>query len=64
MSQEALQLRIISKNPLPLSTAAMPIQDVQDKNISVRWYRWINGKIWHLHVTVDDADGRIVGAYF
>ena len=42
----------------------MPIQDVQDKNISVRWYRWINGKIWHLHVTVDDADGRIVGAYF
>ena len=27
-------------------------------------FRWINGEIWHLHVAIDDADGRIVGAYF
>lgn len=27
-------------------------------------FRWIDGEIWHLHVAIDDADGRIVGACF
>ena len=27
-------------------------------------FRWIDNEIWHLHVAIDDADGRIVGAYF
>lgn len=27
-------------------------------------FRWIDNEIWYLHVAIDDADGRIVGAYF
>lgn len=27
-------------------------------------YEWVPGQIWHLHVAVDDATGRIVGAWF
>lgn len=27
-------------------------------------YFWINGVKWHLHVAIDDATGKIVGAYF
>lgn len=27
-------------------------------------YEWIPGVIWHLHLVVDDATGRIVGAWF
>ncbi len=27
-------------------------------------HAWIPGEIWHLHLAVDDATGRIVGAYF
>lgn len=27
-------------------------------------YEWIPGCIWHLHLAVDDASGRIVGAWF
>lgn len=27
-------------------------------------YYWIENEIWHLHVAIDDADGKIVGAYF
>ena len=27
-------------------------------------FEWIPGQIWHLHLAVDDATGRIVGAYF
>lgn len=27
-------------------------------------FRWIDKEIWHLHVAIDDADGKIVGAYF
>lgn len=27
-------------------------------------YEWIPGQIWHLHLAVDDATGRIVGAWF
>lgn len=27
-------------------------------------YMWINGKIWHLHLAIDDATGEVVGAYF
>lgn len=25
---------------------------------------WIDKEIWHLHVAIDDSDGKIVGAYF
>ena len=27
-------------------------------------YNWIENEIWHLHVAIDDADGKVVGAYF
>lgn len=27
-------------------------------------YEWIPGIIWHLHLAIDDASGRIVGAWF
>lgn len=27
-------------------------------------YEWIPGQIWHLHLAVDDASGRITGAFF
>lgn len=27
-------------------------------------FEWVNGQIWHLHVAVDDATGKVVGAYF
>lgn len=27
-------------------------------------YEWIPGQIWHLHLAVDDATGRITGAWF
>lgn len=27
-------------------------------------YMWVNGKIWHLHLAIDDATGEVVGAYF
>ena len=27
-------------------------------------FEWVTGQIWHLHVAIDDATGRIVGAWF
>ena len=27
-------------------------------------YEWIPGQIWHLHLAIDDATGRIVGGWF
>ena len=27
-------------------------------------YEWIPGQIWHLHLAIDDASGRITGGYF
>ncbi len=27
-------------------------------------FDWIPGQVWHLHVAIDDATGRIVGAWF
>ena len=27
-------------------------------------FHWIEKEVWHLHVAIDDADGKIVGAYF
>lgn len=27
-------------------------------------YEWVSGHIWHLHLAVDDATGRITGAWF
>ena len=27
-------------------------------------YEWVSGQIWHLHVAIDDASGRITGARF
>ena len=27
-------------------------------------YEWIPGEVWHLHLAVDDATGRITGAWF
>lgn len=27
-------------------------------------YEWVPGRIWHLHLAIDDASGRIVGAWF
>ena len=27
-------------------------------------YEWVDGEIWHLHLAVDDATGRITGAWF
>ena len=27
-------------------------------------YEWISGEIWHLHLAVDDATGRITGGWF
>lgn len=27
-------------------------------------YEWVPGQIWHLHLAVDDASGRITGAWF
>lgn len=27
-------------------------------------YEWVPGQIWHLHLAVDDASGRIVGGWF
>lgn len=27
-------------------------------------YEWIPGQVWHLHLAVDDATGRITGAWF
>lgn len=27
-------------------------------------YEWVCGQIWHLHLAIDDATGRIVGAWF
>ena len=27
-------------------------------------FHWIDNELWHLHVAIDDADGKIVGAYF
>ena len=32
--------------------------------MDVSSFHWIEGEVWHLHVAVDDADGKIVGAYF
>lgn len=27
-------------------------------------YEWVSGQIWHLHLAIDDATGRITGAFF
>ena len=27
-------------------------------------FEWVTGQVWHLHVAIDDATGRIVGAWF
>jgi len=27
-------------------------------------YPWVPGRIWHLHLSIDDSSGRVVGAYF
>ena len=27
-------------------------------------YEWVPGQVWHLHLAVDDASGRVVGAWF
>lgn len=27
-------------------------------------FKWIDNEVWYLHVAIDDADGKIVGAYF
>lgn len=27
-------------------------------------YEWVKGKIWHLHVSIDDATGIVTGAWF
>ena len=27
-------------------------------------YEWIPGQVWHLHLAIDDASGRITGAWF
>lgn len=27
-------------------------------------FEWVKGQIWHLHVAIDDATGRITGAWF
>lgn len=27
-------------------------------------FHWIEGEVWYLHVAIDDADGKVVGAYF
>ena len=27
-------------------------------------YEWIPGEVWHLHLAIDDASGRIVGGWF
>lgn len=27
-------------------------------------YEWVPGQIWHLHLAIDDATGRIVGGWF
>ena len=27
-------------------------------------YEWVSGQIWHLHLAIDDATGRIVGGWF
>ena len=27
-------------------------------------YEWVPGEVWHLHVAIDDASGKITGAYF
>ena len=27
-------------------------------------FHWIEGEVWHLHVAIDDADGKVAGAYF
>lgn len=27
-------------------------------------YNWIGNEIWHLHVAIDDANSKVVGAYF
>ena len=27
-------------------------------------YEWIPGQIWHLHLAIDDASGRITGGWF
>ena len=27
-------------------------------------YNWVENEIWHLHVAIDDADSKVVGAYF
>ncbi len=27
-------------------------------------FHWIEGEVWHLHVAIDDADGKVVGSLF
>ncbi len=27
-------------------------------------YHWVPNQVWHLHLAVDDADGKVVGAFF
>lgn len=27
-------------------------------------FEWVTGQIWHLHVSIDDATGRLLGAWF
>lgn len=27
-------------------------------------FEWVAGQVWHLHVAIDDATGRVVGAWF
>lgn len=27
-------------------------------------YEWVPGKIWHLHIAIDDASGQLTGAWF
>ena len=27
-------------------------------------HEWIPGQLWHLHIAIDDASGRIVGGWF
>lgn len=32
--------------------------------MDVSSFKWIDNEVWHLHVAIDDANGKIVGAYF
>ena len=64
-SQEAVQIfenLVAAENAHPRRPRAAYFGELIQLDASP--HEWLAGHIWHLHLAIDDANGKIVGAYF